>query len=202
MCARESTTSTFGLLQRIRAGDEIASSRLFARYRRRLSVLIHYKLGPELRRYAEVDDVLQEVFLRAFQQIDGFEYRNPGSFMAWLLRIADHVVADLARYQGRQKRGPGRLERLRSLGSPQGADPADSRTPSRILAQREHVEALLRTLDALPADYREVILLARFAQVPTQEIARRMGRSREAVAVLLHRALLKLKQMESLRKPS
>jgi hypothetical protein len=82
-------TSTFGLLERIRQGDRTAFDALFEKHRRRLTVLIYYKLDRELRRFADVDDVLQETLLRAFRSLDTFEYRTPGSFLHWLSRIAD-----------------------------------------------------------------------------------------------------------------
>src|SRR5689334_9596898 len=98
---RASTTS-FGLIERVRAGDQDAFTSLFDRYRRRVAVLIHYKLSDDLRGSSlEVDDLLQETFLRAFRDIEQFTYRAPGSFLRWLASIADHVVIDAVRTQGR-----------------------------------------------------------------------------------------------------
>ena len=45
----ESPTSTFALLEQAKGGDEQALSRAFERHRRRLTVLIHYKLSPRAR---------------------------------------------------------------------------------------------------------------------------------------------------------
>jgi RNA polymerase sigma factor (sigma-70 family) len=55
---------------------------------------------------------------------------------------------------------------------------------------------LLGRLDALPPAYREVILLARMEGLSTGEVAERMGKSREAVSLLLHRALARLRELE------
>lgn len=187
-------TSTFDLVERFRAGDESAFGQLFAAYRPRLAVLIRYKLGEHLRERVEVDDVMQEVFLAAAKDIGGFTYRSPGSFMSWLSRIADHLIADEARSQARQKRRA-ELVRFRSVGNPEGPEPADLTTPSRILIENENVRNLLARLDALPPDYREAILLAKVQGLSTTEMAAQMGRSREAVAVLLHRALQRLRAM-------
>src|ERR1035437_4823934 len=120
-----SFTSTFDLVERFRAGDETAFGQLFAAYRPRLAVLIRYKLGERLRERVEVDDILQEVFLAASKDIGSFTYRCPGSFMSWLSRIADHLVADEARSQARQKRRAVELVRFRSASNPDGPEPAD-----------------------------------------------------------------------------
>src|SRR2546429_8223202 len=95
----DSATSTFGLVERFKKGETEAFSLIFRKYQRRLAVLVHYKMSPELRGAVEADDILQEVFLAAAQDISNFTYQSPGSFMAWLSRIADHVVVGAARYQ-------------------------------------------------------------------------------------------------------
>ncbi len=59
-------------------------------------MLIYYWMGPEL---AEVDDILQETFLAASRLIAQFTYKAPGSFMAWLTRIAEHGIVDAARFR-------------------------------------------------------------------------------------------------------
>jgi len=190
-------TSTLGLLERIRAGDEAAFSMLFHKYSPRLRVLIHYKLSPEMRSRVEVDDILQETFLAASRQLGNFTYRNPGSFMSWISRLADHIIVDTARHHGRQKRHPVELVRLRTDSNPQGAEAVDSTTPSRILASKERLQHMLKRLDALSEDYRHVILLAKMEGLSMGEIAERLGKSRENVAGLLHRAIQRLRELES-----
>jgi RNA polymerase sigma-70 factor (ECF subfamily) len=189
-------TSTFALLDRVRAGDQEAFTSLFRKYSPRVALLIHYKMGPELHGRVEVDDLLQETFLAALGQLEGFTYRSPGSFMRWLSRIADHVVVDAARFHGRQKRNPPEMQRLRSESNPGGAVPVDSTTPSRIFAGKERFQLMLEKLDQLPENYRQVIVLAKIEGLSTQAIAERLGRSRQSVAVLLHRAVQRLRSME------
>jgi len=57
------------------------------------------------------------------------------------------------------------------------------------------VQALFARLEGLPPDYREAILLAKVEGLSTAEIAARMGKTREAVALLLHRALKRLRAL-------
>jgi len=183
----DSPTSTFALLEQAKGGDEQALSRAFERYRRHLAVLIHYKLSPQAREFSDVEDLVQETCLRAFRDLDSFTYLSPGSFLRWLSAIADHAIVDRARYQNRQRRGEALP--FRSDSNPLGPEPCDSRTPSRLFAQQQAVERLLARLDALPEDYRQVLIHTRIEGLTTAETAERMGKSRETVALLVYRAL-------------
>ena len=184
----DSPTTTFTLLEQARAGDEQALSQAFEQYRRRLAVLVHFKLSPRARDFSDVEDVVQETLLRAFRDIGRFTYQSPGSFLRWLSTIADHVIVDRVRYQGRERRA-GEEVPFRSASNPMGPEPADSQTPSRLFAQQEAVARLLDQLGALPEDYRNVILMAKIEGLSTVEMAERLGKSREAVALLVYRAV-------------
>jgi RNA polymerase sigma-70 factor (subfamily 1) len=190
----ESPTSTFALLEKAKGGDEQALSHAFERHRRRLAVLIHYKLSPQARAFCEVEDLVQETCLRAFRDIGSFTYQSPGSFLRWLSAIADHAIIDRTRYQNRERRA-GEEVPFRSASNPRGPEPADRRTPSRLLAQREAVERLLGRLDALPEDYRRVLTLAKIEGLSTAEMAERLGKSRETVALLVYRALRRFREL-------
>jgi RNA polymerase sigma-70 factor, ECF subfamily len=193
----DSATSTFGMVERFKRGETEAFSLIFRKYRRRLAVLVHYKMSSELRRVVEVDDILQEVFLAAAQDMGNFTYQSPGSLMAWLSRISDHVIVDAARYQQRGKRHAEEMLRFRSESNPTGPEPVNSETPSQVFDRAESMQILLKKLDALPAEYREVILLAKFEGLTTKEISERAKKSRESVALTLHRALKRFRELEA-----
>ena len=188
----ESPTSTFTLLEQARSGDREALSRAFEKHQRRLAVLIYYRLPGGARHFDEVEDLVQETFFRACRDLDRFTWQSPDSFFRWLAQIAGHVVIDRARYHARERRA-GEEVRFRSDSNPAGPEPADTVTPSRLLARKEAVERLLELLDALPDDYREALVLAKVEGCSTVEIAARMGKSREAVALLVYRALKRLR---------
>ena len=160
-------------------------------------MLVHYKMSAELRVVIDADDILQEVFLAAAQDMGNFTYQSPGSLMAWLSRISDHVIVDAARYQRREKRHAEEILRFRSRSNPAGPDPVDSETPSRVFARKEGLQVLLKKLDVLPAEYREMILMAKFEGLTTKEISERVKKSREGVALTLHRALKRFRELEA-----
>jgi len=189
-----SPTTTPGLLEEAKNGDREALSRAFEKQRRRLTALVHCKLSPRDRQPADVEDIVQETLLRAFRDIDRFSYRSSDSFFRWLAAIADHVIVDRARYRGRECRA-GEEVPFRSASNPLGPEPADSRTPSRLLAQQEALQRLLDRLDALPEEYRHAIVLAKIERLTTAEMAERLGKSREAVALLVYRAVKRFRAL-------
>jgi RNA polymerase sigma-70 factor (ECF subfamily) len=190
----ESPTSTFTLLEKAQAGDREALSRAFEKYQRRLAVLVQFKVSEHTRTLAEVDDIVQETLLRGFRDLERFSYQSPGSFLRWLSAIADHVIIDRVRYRGRDRRA-GEEIAFRSDSNPAGPEPVDTQTPSRLMAQREAVERLLTRLASLPDDYRDAILMAKIEGLSTAEIAERMGKSREAVALLVYRAVKRFRAL-------
>jgi RNA polymerase sigma-70 factor, ECF subfamily len=187
-------TLSHELVERAQQGDQDAFAALFERCRSRLAVIIHCRLSSDLRRDADVDDILQETMMRAFRDIQRFEYRAPGSFVSWASRIAEHVIVDAARSQDRQKRA-GEHVRLRSESNPGGPEPAHSYTPSRIFRENESLGQLVETLNLLPEDYRRVILLAKVEGLAISEIAARLEKSNEATSLLLHRAIKRLQSL-------
>jgi RNA polymerase sigma-70 factor (ECF subfamily) len=191
----EPKTSTFALLERVKGGDTQALSDLFQMHSRRLAVLIHYKLNPELRRITEVEDILQDTLLEAYRDLDQFQYRKSGSFLNWLSTIADHVIADLARSRARKKRAA-QVVPFKSESNPSGPEPVVTVTPSRILAEKESLTLLIEQMDRLPENYRQAILLAKVEGLSTQELAARLGVSRESAALLLHRAIRRFRAIQ------
>lgn len=190
----ESPTSTFGLLEKARTGDRQALSDAFGKCRRRLAVLIYFKLGPRERARGEVEDLVQETILRGFRDLDRFTYESPGALLKWLSSIADHVIVDRVRYHQRDCRA-GEEVRFRSESNPLGPEPADSQTPSRVFARSEAVERLLGRLEELPDQYRQAILMAKVEGISTAEMAERLGKSREAVALLVYRAVKRFREI-------
>jgi len=189
-------TSTFELVKRFQDGEQSAFSLIFRKYQRRLAVLVYYKMSADLRARMEVDDVVQVVFFDASRSLDRFTYQNPGSLMAWLSRLADNAIVDAARFENREKRRAEDLLTFRSESNPRGADPVHFETPSRIFARNETIDALIRSLEALPAAYRQAILVTKFEGLTTSEFAECIGKSRQDAALLLHRALKRFRELE------
>jgi len=197
----DSATSTFQLISKLKSGDTAVFPEVFQKYARRLAILIHYKLSPEMRHVVEVEDILQETFLKACRDLDHFSYKTPGSFMSWLAKITDHIIADHARYQGRRKRYAVEMVRFRSISNPNGPEPIDTRTPSVLLGEKEAMLSLNEQINLLPEDYRQAILLAKVEGLSTRELAERLGRPTESAALLLHRAIKRFREIQKRAEP-
>ena len=191
MSSEESTRTLAG---RARAGDRVAFERLVERYRVELEALVSARLGAGLRRKVEIEDVIQETLVKAFQSIQTFEWRGEGSFLKWLDGIARHLILYWARRHARDASMPAHLD------LPTGDD-----SPLTGLRRAERLDRLEDALRRLSPDHREVILLSRIQGLSTVEIGRRMHRSTKAVHQLLWRALQKLRstfgETESFRLP-
>jgi RNA polymerase sigma-70 factor (ECF subfamily) len=172
------------LIAKAKAGDRAAFDRLAAGSRSRLAAFVSSRLGAELRSRHEVEDVVQETFLRAYQSLGRFEWQGEGSFLRWLTSIAEFLIRDLARAAER------------SIAAPPGpaADVAgEEPAPERGLRREERFDRFERAYHALSPEHQEVIRLARLEGLKMSEVAERMGRSQSAVRHLLLRALEKLR---------
>ena len=168
-------------VKKARAGDRAAFDRLVSANERKLKTLVSRKIGKRLAEGVDLEDVLQETYLRAFKAIDKFEWQGEDSFSRWLLGIANHVILKLT-----GKRHVLKLELENTL-------PSKDDSPGTALRRQERFNRLQDALWSLSPDHREVIVLARIQGLRINEIAVRMNRSPDAVTQLLSRALEKLK---------
>lgn len=186
------------LVQQAGAGDRDALDHLFARSLPRLRRLLALKAGRALQGN-ELDDLVQESYLEATRQFGDYTYQGPDSFFRWLATVAQNRLANLQRMAAAQKRDVRREVPLAGGGStivPGAIDPRDLGPGPRTLSvgaeQAGRLDAALAQLS--PVD-REVIALSRVQGLSLQEIAGQLGRTRNAVALLLSRALRKLKAL-------
>jgi RNA polymerase sigma-70 factor, ECF subfamily len=145
-------------------GDPDAFGLIVGRYESRL-VNYLYRL---VRSTEDAHDLAQEVFLKVYQALDRFDpqYR----FSTWLFRVAQNAAIDLIRRQ--------RLKLVSmSRESPEGGEERDwdfasgDPTPYGDLRNRERGSAIQQAVDALPWEYRELILLRHFGELSYEEIA-------------------------------
>ncbi len=172
------------LIERARAGDREARERLAVEFRDRVDHYVRLRVGAHLRKKVEIDDVIQQTFANAFTSIEQFRGNDGGTFLQWLRGIAERVILELARYHRREQV----LYMDHNEVSPNDV------SPSRSLRRTERFDRLKEALDSLSPDYRDVVVMARLKGLRIDEIARRMGRSPNAVAHLLSRALVKLRK--------
>jgi RNA polymerase sigma-70 factor, ECF subfamily len=157
------------LVDAARAGDRGAFASLYRRHAR----TVHGLLLAQVAR-ADVDDLVQEVFLRAMRKLDSL--RDGGAFGAWVTSIARRCATDHHR-----SRVP--LARAEREVAQPAAAPAE--------AQASAVLALIREL---PLAYRETLVLRLVEGMTGPEIAARTGLTPQSVRVNLHRGMKKLRE--------
>ena len=175
--------------------DSEIGSRLWA-HEARLRLLFRHLAGPAIRRRVEVDDLVQETFLRALSSPAGMPGPEEGeaALWRWLVAVARHCTVDVARALRARKR-EGRVDRLaRSdwsrVGVRESAVAAKGPGPGTAAGVAEELERLARAFERLSADHRRVIGLRQFEGLDAREAGRRMGRGEAAVHSLYRRALM------------
>jgi RNA polymerase sigma-70 factor, ECF subfamily len=137
---------------------------------------------------AEVDDILQEVFLRVHRRLDGL--RDPERIVAWLFQIARHAIIDYYRTPRRNREVPVGL-----------ADALDvpfewpNRSPETGHVQEDLAACLRPMLERLSAEYREAITLVELDGLTREEAAKRMGLSVSGMKSRVQRGRQQLRQM-------
>jgi RNA polymerase sigma-70 factor (ECF subfamily) len=124
-------------------------------------------------------DAMQDTWLRLARAESIGVVQSPRSY---LFRIAMNVAEDRRRSDGRQRISATEIESLLEL-------PDHAPTPEETLLARSDLEAFKAIVDELPERRREIFLAARVGNVPRQEIADRLGISRQLVAKELRLAL-------------
>ena len=173
--------TTAALLRLVRAGDESARNRLLHRYLPILSRWARGRLPSAARDLAETDDLVQITLLRALKQIEGFEYRREGAFMAYLRRVLLNAIRDEAR---RAKRRPV----SQTLDDVSASAAGDAAPPDA-----EAVAAYEKALATLPEQQQEgVILRVEFGWTYPQIAASVGSPSANAARMMVTRALVRL----------
>ena len=144
---------------------------------------------PRLRDPSEVEDVVQETFIRAFRAIDRLQ--DPRCFLGWLLRIARNQAADHAR----RRREIRSLEGLSEDGGSTCEVPFTFEDPGERLDRGAERLAVLAAVDRLPEKYRLVILLRYFQGLSGVEMARVLGEPEGTVRNRLFRAHEKMRRI-------
>jgi RNA polymerase sigma-70 factor (ECF subfamily) len=146
-------------------GCHLAEERIARWVREHARAVRGYLLGM-VRRADVADDLLQEVFQRAWQARD--RYRDEGHERAFLLRIADRLAIDRSRRLG--------LEVNVDEATWHEVEPAArSEMPVEELARGETSDELTAALNRLTPAQRRVLLLRYFGSLTFEEIANTLG---------------------------
>ncbi len=123
-----------------------------------------------LRNPADAEEVVQEAYVKAFTAAGEFLGEGPAAFRAWLLSI----VRNTAFMRLRQGRLQGELSTAEiDVEAFAGHEPPPS--PEASLLAAVDAQAVHRALDALPTEFREVLVLREFEDLTYREISEVVG---------------------------
>lgn len=178
MPATGESRSDSSLIEAWRDGDERAATELV---RRHAAPLARFLSAAGAGAGEDVEDLVQETFLRAFRRIETF--KGVSGFRTWLMTIGSNLLKDSWRRRSRRPEVPlGERDIVDEAGDPQGEVVAGD------IAAR--IGAFVQTL---PRMQRDVFLLRAQQGMEYQEIASALGTTAGAARVHYHHAIKRLK---------
>lgn len=178
------------LVERAQKGDKHAFDLLVQKYQRKLGRL----LSRYIRDQAEVEDVAQEAFIKAFRALPSF--RGDSAFYTWLYRIGINTAKNYLVAQGRRAPTSTGFDSEEAETFDDADQLRDNNTPESMLHSKQIGETVNAAMEALPEELRTAIVLRELEGLSYEEIARimdcpigtvrsRIFRAREAVAAKL-----------------
>ena len=137
---------------------------------------------------ADVDDLVQEAFLRALTR--PMEFRGRRSMSAWLRRVVRNLAIDHIRHEGAEQRARAGLARDRLVQGVTTPELSDRRTTQDVLALVEEIGL----------GYAEVIRRVDLEDASIEDVAVELGLTKGNVRVRLHRGRARLREQWSRRR--
>jgi RNA polymerase sigma factor RpoE len=178
------------LVERAQAGDQRAFEQLVSKYQRKLGRL----LSRFIRDAAEVEDVSQEAFIKAYRALPSF--RGDSAFYTWLYRIGINTAKNYLVAQGRRAPTSTEFDSEEAETFESADQLRDINTPESLMLSKQIGETVNGAIDALPEELRTAIVLREIEGLSYEEIAAMMDcpigtvrsrifRAREAVSLKL-----------------
>jgi len=175
------------LVERVQQGDKKAFELLVVKYHRKIIRLI----SRLVRDPAEVEDVAQDAFIKAYRALP--QFRGESAFYTWLYRIAVNTAKNYLATQGRRPEANSDIDAEEAETFADGEQLRDINTPESMLHTRQVADTVNRAMEALPEELRTAITLREIEGLSYEEIAEAMGcpigtvrsrifRAREAIA--------------------
>jgi RNA polymerase sigma-70 factor (ECF subfamily) len=175
------------LVARAQRGDKQAFALLVEKYQRKLARL----LSRFVRDPAEVEDVTQEAFIKAYRALPAF--RGDSAFYTWLYRIGINTAKNYLMAMGRRAPTSTEVEAEEAEGFEEGEQLRDINTPESVLLSQEIAATVNAAIEQLPEELRTAIQLreiegmsyediARVMECPIGTVRSRIFRAREAIA--------------------
>jgi RNA polymerase sigma factor RpoE len=175
------------LVERAQQGDKHAFELLVSKYQRKLGRL----LSRFVRDAAEVEDVTQEAFVKAYRALPSF--RGDSAFYTWLYRIGINTAKNYLASVGRRVPTNTGYDSQEAETFDESEQLRDFNTPENVLMSKQIAHTVNQSMDRLPEELRAAIVLREIEGMSYEDIARimdcpigtvrsRIFRAREAIA--------------------
>jgi RNA polymerase sigma-70 factor (ECF subfamily) len=178
------------LVARVQRGDKQAFDLLVLKYQRKIMRL----LSRMIRDSAEIEDVAQEAFIKAYRALP--QFRGESAFYTWLYRIAINTARNWLAQNNRRPSTPSAQENEDGETFDATDNLTDSSNPESEMASRQIAETVNKAMNDLPEDLRNAIVMREIDGMSYEDIAQSMScpigtvrsrifRAREAIATKL-----------------
>jgi RNA polymerase sigma factor RpoE len=175
------------LVELAQHGDKHAFGLLVSKYQRKLGRL----LSRFIRDTAEVEDVTQEAFIKAYRALPSF--RGDSAFYTWLYRIGINTAKNYLAATGRRAPTSTNYDSEEAESFDDGDQLRDLNTPENTLMSKQIAQTVNQSMDRLPEELRTAITLreiegmsyddiAKIMECPIGTVRSRIFRAREAIA--------------------
>lgn len=170
------------LVQKVRRGSRDAYGKLYMKYLDSIYRYIYFRVNQDK---FESEDLTETVFLKAWDHLTNGSFKNE-NFRAWIYKIAHNTVID------KYRSGSNTIVLNESIA-------ADRDTQESDFYKKESEIELLKAVNSLPSDQKQVITLKFIEGLKNEEIAAILDKSNVAVRALQYRALKVLQKRLSLK---
>jgi RNA polymerase sigma-70 factor, ECF subfamily len=158
-----------------------AFERLYRDHLRDVYSYAYYRVGN----HHDAEDVTEQAFLQAYRHFERARRESNGRpLRPWLIRIAHNLASNY--HRDRARRPQAVLDHADPIAAPHGTE--------RIVEGREELKHVMASLEHLPDDRREALIMRFALGMDNREIARALGRTDGATKVLIHRAIRQLQE--------
>jgi RNA polymerase sigma-70 factor (ECF subfamily) len=165
-------------------------------YRSYLRLRARIDLDPRLHGKLDLSGVVQQTLLEAHMALDSFRGSSEGELVTWLQQILTRNLLDEVRRLRRVKFDVALECSLDQLSTSLYAGlAADQSSPGTRAGRHEDLLRLSQALEQLPGDQQSAVVLHHLQGVPLADVAQQLGRTKPAVAGLLHRGMIKLRNV-------
>lgn len=155
------------LVERALNGKEAAFQELVEKYRKAL----HHHISRMVRDKQEVEDLVQETFIKAFSALDS--YASQYAFSTWLYKIATNHAIDFMRKKKLQTFSIDKPVRTKE-GELEYEVPDTTYRPDRHIVEDQRRQLIQEAIDSLPSKYHRVIVMRHQHEKSYEEIAQEL----------------------------